>query len=76
MEKKIQGPHSVACYDFVGRNGEKSRVSAIMVPIVIRNNGNGVKITWSCSKATSCLNTDCRYSKANTCHTPRGIEQV
>jgi hypothetical protein len=56
---------SCPCFDFVGEDGQKQKVTAIIAPIRVVKSGNGWEISWACSRALSCQNKTCRYSKAS-----------
>jgi hypothetical protein len=46
------------------------KVTAIIAPIKITENGNTIMISWACSKGLSCCDSRCRYSKRSTSGQP------
>jgi hypothetical protein len=62
---------SVPCFDFKEEESDKSvKVTAIIAPIKITENGNTIMISWACSKGLSCCDSRCRYSKRSTSGQP------
>jgi|GEM_PF-2518344 len=62
----LSGAYGVPCFDFIGEDGRKQKVSAIIVPIHIVKKGLfEMEITWGCNMSLSCKNKACRYSKAS-----------
>jgi hypothetical protein len=66
-------PNSLPCFDFINEDGEKQKVTAIIAPIRITKSGNGWEISWACSRALSCKNQTCRYSKTSKNNTVEGL---
>jgi hypothetical protein len=58
-------PRSLPCFDFIDEEGSRLKVTAIIAPIRIARSGEGWEISWACSRALSCKNQTCRYSKAS-----------
>ncbi|MEM2291673.1 MAG: hypothetical protein QXX41_00185 [Nitrososphaerota archaeon] len=56
-------PYSVPCFDYIGADGVRRKVSAIIVPIGFERKNDKFTISWACSKALSCRNNECRYSR-------------
>jgi hypothetical protein len=53
-----------ACHDYTSVNGEKFKVSVIIVPVSIRT-GSGLRIVWSYNRRIHCYNPSCIYSRVN-----------
>lgn len=59
----IVSPYSSACYNFKRAvNGEKEKVTVVIVPVKIENNGSTARISWACSMGHECAFLDCRYA--------------
>ena len=54
---------SVPCYDFLNENGIREKRNVIIAPIKIRVEGDTYLLSYSCSRALSCHDPECRYSK-------------
>jgi hypothetical protein len=57
-------PSGSVCYDYTRINGEKFKVSIVIVPVSIRT-GSGLRIIWSCNRRIHCYNPSCTYSRVN-----------
>jgi hypothetical protein len=57
-------PYATACYNYVNSEGREKKVSVIIAPIGIERKGDKTVVSWACSKGSTCMNKECRYSKA------------
>jgi len=57
-------PSGSACYDYTTVNGEKFKVSVVIVPVSIKT-GSGLRIIWSCNRGLHCYNPSCTYSRVS-----------
>jgi hypothetical protein len=57
-------PSGSTCYDYTSINGEKFKVSVVIVPVSIRT-GSGLRIVWCCNRGLDCYNPSCTYSRVN-----------
>jgi hypothetical protein len=58
--------YSVPCYDYLDNSGKHHKVSAIIAPIRLTRTNHAWEIAWACSRALTCKNQTCRYSKTGT----------
>jgi hypothetical protein len=57
-------PSGSTCYDYTSINGEKFKVSIVIVPVSIRT-GSDLRIVWCCNRGLHCYNPSCIYSRVN-----------
>jgi len=58
-------PVSVPCFNFVDDEGNRRRVSAIIVPIGFEEKNGKLIVSYACNLGLKCQETACRYSKAS-----------
>lgn len=57
-------PTVSACFDFIDRDGRRSRVTAIIIPIKFMRyeDSSSTGVVYGCSRGPFCFNPTCRYS--------------
>jgi hypothetical protein len=58
-------PVSLPCFNFVDDEGNRRKVSAIIVPIGFEEKNGKLIVSYACNLGLKCQEKACRYSKAS-----------